>query len=272
MTTKPRIIEYVNNRTYKVVNKDSNKYQVYFKSKIESKITNDLALILDDYNDYYELQEKGILDCVLLASYKDTESKSLYNILINEPWFDPSVHSLFIFTNNELQTTKYGKISESIKNNVMNITEASELMIKHVKEEQIKSINDIFDEICNHLDLEIKISNKKMDMIIISTEKHSTIFNYGLQIVESEPTISVILLGVSLECLLKQKYKNEIRENQTLGSLINNLRTIFSKELISNLNKINHFYVKAKHEKEFLVTKNISSQLYHLSLKFFQEK
>jgi len=266
---KSEIIEFVKNRRYVVTHKKDNSYQVYYKEKTDFKSKKELVLVLEEYKDFHELQEKELLGCHLLASYKDDETKSLYNLLEKDPWFFPSVHSLFILDNNELSSTSYGKKTGIIGNNILNLDEAKKIMIENVRNEQLKTIEDLYNEICNYLDIEISIFDKKLKLITKSDEKHNSFYNYGYSLMQREPTISMILLGVALECLLKQKYPLETRDDFTLGGNINLLKGVLSKEQRTNLSKINHFYNKAKHEKDFLVPEKIVLQMYQIGSIYF---
>jgi len=268
---KPKLLEMLENRGIEVHRKDGNEYQVSWKKRFEieySEIMTSFESLLNQYKNFQVKSGLEIFD--LLSISKEREFKSILNLLRKDIWFDNDVHSKFEMKNNQFHRHFRGHIQEEIFITGVTIENAKNAMIDQCRKELTDSFLAKFEHVKHYLLTESKKLSEKVNEISKSEEKYSDFYNYGLSIISVEPTIAMVLLGVSIECLLKVKYLEPIYRTKTLGQLFSILKR---KKLFLNqvdlLAEINDSYIIAKHDIETEIPEKDVRLLYEKSTNFF---
>jgi len=253
----PSIIELLQNRPIVIRDKGNNDYQAYWEKRMDAKYTSiitNFESLLTEYNNYQNLGEKAINK--MLSISDDDNIKSILNLLRKDIWFDSDVHSKFKRDRNNYFRYYRGVIqSKAFLENIISFEDAEKAMIDIIRKELIESFQAKFSSIIQYLSNESKILEQNLKQICISDQKYARLFSFGEKSIKSEPTAAMILLGVSLECLLKTKHISFIQERCVLEVIIKELerRKTYDKEIINLLKKVCNLYGKAKHERATLI-------------------
>jgi len=252
----PTLLKILQEKEMVVRRKETDIFQVCWKKRVEKKFAEtqiELVSILEDYVLFQNSIGKEVFDYLSLS--KDKEVKSLLNIFRMDVWFEKDVFSRFKFVDNkyyrffkdDLQTEVFFEDGEKEE-------EAKQAMMNICRTEIVDSFQTKWNYIDNYLKKEKGKLDSKINEIRKSKNKPSEFFNYGLKTIKDNPTIAMIILGVSVECHLKFKYGNFLKESLSLGQIISELKK--RNRLINSLNLLNElniYYVKAKHEKDTLI-------------------
>lgn len=269
---KPTLLSALQEREMEVRSKEKNIYQVYWKNRVENEfaeVQTELVSILEDYHFFQDSMGKEVNEYLSLSKEKGV--KSLLNIFRMDVWFEKDVSSRFKQVNGKyFRYFKDHLQPEIFFENRENEEEAKQAMIEQCRIEIIDSFHTKCNYIENYLDKEIKKLYLKLSEITKSEDKPSSFFKYGFQVLEKNSTIAIIILGVSVECSLKQKYRSFIRESISLGQIIYELeRRKRMTKTLDLLKDLNNSYVKAKHEKDYLVSKEEVELYYQKATAFF---
>jgi len=269
---KPKLQEMLENREIFVQKKENNQYQVSWEKRYEieySELMASFESLLNKYINFQEISGLEIYD--LLSLSKEREIKSILNLLRKDIWFDNDVHSKFEMIDSKFYRHFRGHVQDDVFIESVTIGEAKEAMIKQCRKELIDSFLAKCEYVKHFLLSESKHMSEKIKKISKSDGKYSIFFNYGLNIITDEPTIAMVLLGVSIECLLKTKYLDLSHRTKPLGPIIGILKR---KKILLNqidlITEINESYILAKHEIETEIPEKEVRLLFEKSTIFFQ--
>jgi len=268
---KPSLDKMLEIREIIIRDKNNNKFQAQWRKRFDGsfiEVMTELESLLSEYKQYQETLGKEVNS--FLSISEERKIKSILNLLRKDIWFDNDVHSEFGRNENSYFRYIRGEMQLDPIFQMDSIEEAKKKMLLIIREELINSFNTKFEFARQYLFKEINSLEIKMKEITTANEKYSDFYDYGLSIINEKSTIAMILLGVSIECLFKKKYNNIIRENMTLGNIINKLnRKKILKNQIDLLNDINDTYIKAKHEKDTVVPKETVELFYQKASNFY---
>jgi len=262
---KPKLLETLQNREMEVRDREEDTFQVYWKKRIEKEyasILTDLEFLLDDYINFQI--SLGIEIYEFLSKSSERKIKSILNLYKMDIWFEKDVFSRF----KQKDNTYYRFFKDDLQEppflkNEDDKSKAKQKMMEKCREELIDSFHTKFEYTEQYLFKESKRLDDKLQKITKSKDKPSQFFDFGHNIVSTNPTIAMILLGVSIECLLKKNYSEIIPESMTLGRIIGILKR---KRKLTNqielLEDINTSYIKAKHEKDTIIPKTYVELFY----------
>jgi len=253
---KPMLLSELKRRPMVVRKKSDDIFQVHWKNRVENnfvKIQAEFISILEDYEFFQDSTGKDIREYLSLS--EENEIKSILNIYRKDVWFEKDVFSRF----KKLDSKFYRFFKDDVQDEIFfengdKEEEAKKAMINKCREELIDSFEIKFDSVKYYLTLEKNKLDKQISEIKQSKNKSSEFYNFGLGIMKQNPTIAMIILGVSIECTLKTKYSHILRHSYSLGKIIGELERRNRKKHLNLLKDINELYVKAKHEKDTLIS------------------
>lgn len=258
LNLKPKLLEILQNREMEVRDREENIYQVYWKKRTEKEhasIITDLEFLMDDYVNFQISIGKEIYE--FLSKSSEKKIKSILNLYKMDVWFEKDVFSRFKLKNNAYYRFFKDDLQENpFLENESDKAKAKQKMMEKCREELIDSFHTKFEYSELYLLKESKRLDEKIRNITKSKDKPSKFFDYGHNIISTNPTIAMVLLGVSIECILKKNYSEIIPESMTLGKIIGILKR--KKKLTNHidlLKDINTSYIKAKHEKDTVIPK-----------------
>lgn len=268
----PTLLKILQEKEMVVRVKEKDIFQVYWKKRVEKKFAEtqiELESILEDYVLFQNSIGKEVFD--YLSVSKDKDVKSLLNIFRMDVWFEKDVFSRFKFVDNkyyrffkdDLQTEVFFENGEKEE-------EAKQAMINTCRIELIDSFQTKWNYIKNYLKKEKNKLDSKINEIRKSKNKPSEFFAYGLKTIKDNSTIAMIILGVSVECHIKLKHGNFLKESISLGQIMSELKKRKKMTKFLNLlNDLNNLYVKAKHEKDTLIPETEVELFYQKAIVFF---
>lgn len=253
---QPTLLQTLQEREIEVRSKENNIYQVYWKKSVEKEFAEtqtELVSILEDYEIFQDSIGKEVNE--YLSLLKEKNVKSILNLFRMDVWFEKDVYSRFKEVGGKYYRFFKDNLQEEIfSEGVENEKQAKHTMIIQCRKEIVDSFHTKFECVEKYLKKEIRKLNNKLEKIKESKDKPSIFYNYGINIVKENPTIAMIILGVSVECKLKLKFRHFLRDSLSLGKIIGVLERRKRMTKHYNLLKdINDYYVKAKHEKDTLI-------------------
>jgi len=268
---KQDLLEILEKRKIIVRKRKNNDFQVHWDDNSEKpylRIILDYELIIEKYLIFQNGIGKEINE--LLSKSTDRKHKSILNLIKKEIWFDPKVHSKFIKENNKYYRSYRGDKQEDFIEE-SDLDKAKIKMIDICRKELIESFLLKYDSVLIYLENESEWLSEIIQQTLNKQDKSSKIYKYGFNILEDEPTIAMILLGVALECQMKIKYNLDILDKDTLGTLIGKLKKTKKYPNLNYklLNEINIKYIKAKHEKTSIIPLSEVEPLYQKAIIFF---
>ena len=268
---KPSLFDIIDNRIIVVRERGENEYQVHWEDNSEKpfiQVISDFEFIVEGYQNFqngigFEINE-------FLSKSSDRKCKSLLNMLRKDIWFNHNVHTKFIQEEDNFFRTYRGDKSDDYFTESI-LDDAKKQMTDICRKELTDSYELKFESIITYLENMSKRLDQITQQITDQTDKASKIYKFGSESLKDDPTVAMILLGVSIECQLKMKYNDDLHEKDTLGILIGKLK---KSKKFPNLNyellhEINSKYTKVKHEKTAIIKLTLVQNYYQQATVFY---